>query len=533
MDNTIKKKELVNLFLEKEILLSADFLDSLEEEIEIDKIGELIKDKINSKDFLVLNKDLKALLLKKDRIDVDFKGLDKSKVLAEKSDNDKIYKGFLDFLNREDERLKSSESIEDLHKVNVLFSYDEESKKRNIQDFVKFFKNRYKAIVNILGNRQELQNITSISRILNKKDRETVAFIGMVVEKRFTKNKNITLVLEDLTASTRVLINKNNPEAFEIAKDIVLDEVIGLVGVNGENIVFTNNILLPDIPLHKELKKAKEDCYVVFLSDLHVGSCNFLPEEFKKFLKWINCETGNEKQKETASKVKYIFIVGDLVDGVGVYPNQEEELIIKDIYKQYEECAKLLSQIPLHIKLIICPGNHDAMRIAEPQPPLYKDFAEPIWKLKNVVLVSNPALINIHSSEDFSGFDVLMYHGYSFIYYADNVESIRSEGGIDRSDLIMKFLLKRRHLAPTHTSTLYLPDVNSDPLVINKVPDFFITGHIHKAMAANYRNITTVCGSCWQEKTSFEEKMGLHPEPTRVPIVNLQTREIKILRFDK
>ena len=173
------------------------------------------------------------------------------------------------------------------------------------------------------------------------------------------------------------------------------------------------------------------------------------------------------------------------------------------------------------------------MRITEPQPPIYQDFASAIWKLKNVTLVSNPALINIHASEKFPGFDVLMYHGYSFIYYADNVESIRSEGGVDRSDLIMKFLLKRRHLAPTHSSTLYVPDANSDPLVINKVPDFFVTGHIHKAMAANYRNVTTICGSCWQEKTSFEEKLGLHPEPTRVPIINLQTREIKILRFDK
>jgi DNA polymerase II small subunit len=95
----------------------------------------------------------------------------------------------------------------------------------------------------------------------------------------------------------------------------------------------------------------------------------------------------------------------------------------------------------------------------------------------------------------------------------------------------MKFLLKRRHLAPTHTSTLYIPDTKEDPLVIHKVPDFFITGHIHKSIAANYKNITLISGSCWQSKTDFQEKVGHNPEPGRVPMVNLKTREIKILKF--
>jgi DNA polymerase II small subunit len=146
-------------------------------------------------------------------------------------------------------------------------------------------------------------------------------------------------------------------------------------------------------------------------------------------------------------------------------------------------------------------------------------------------MVSNPSFINIHSSTDFSGFDILLYHGYSFDYYVANVDGIRQNGGYDRADLIMKFLLKRRHLAPTHTSTLYVPDVNKDPLVINKIPDFFITGHIHKTSVTNYKNTTLICGSCWQSTTSFQEKVGHHPEPCRVPIVNLNTREVKIMRF--
>jgi DNA polymerase II small subunit/DNA polymerase delta subunit B len=48
---------------------------------------------------------------------------------------------------------------------------------------------------------------------------------------------------------------------------------------------------------------------------------------------------------------------------------------------------------------------------------------------------------------------------------------------------------------------------------------------------SNFRSTTLVCGSCWQERTTYEEKLGLNPEPARVPVVNLQTREVKILRF--
>ena len=180
---------------------------------------------------------------------------------------------------------------------------------------------------------------------------------------------------------------------------------------------------------------------------------------------------------------------------------------------------------------MICPGNHDALHLAEPQPAFNPKYVGPLLELSNVKLVSNPSIANICGGQDFSGFDVLMYHGYSFDYYVSNVDAIRNLGGYTRSDLIMKFLLKRRHLAPSFTSTPYLPLHGEDPLLIKKIPDFFLTGHIHYVMAANYRNITMINGSCWQSKTSFQEKMGHEPEPGRVPMVNLKTREIKILKF--
>ena len=38
----------------------------------------------------------------------------------------------------------------------------------------------------------------------------------------------------------------------------------------------------------------------------------------------------NETQQDLANDVKYLVIGGDLVDGIGINPNQEKELKIKD-----------------------------------------------------------------------------------------------------------------------------------------------------------------------------------------------------------
>ena len=529
-ETILKRKEIIRRFIERRILVTKDFLDFLSSAPETEKkLQELLnavgKDKKNP---LVLSADAQQLLEQETLPSLNWEEFEGARAAWEKGKNLQIYQHFLSFIHaQENEKAAFSSSP-----VKILFSYDKPSKKREIQDFVLYFNARYSALEKMLRGRIELRNILSISRIIKKRERENVSLIGMVKEKETTKNNNIVLTLEDPSGSIKVLVNKNKPDMYKPAKDIVLDEVIGVNGVNGSNIVFANNILWPDVPLN-ERKKSKDEAYALFLSDLHVGSNNFLMDDFKKFIKWIQGDFGNEQQKNIAKKVKYIFIAGDLVDGCGIYPGQEPELQIPDIYEQYKACSELLRQIPPHIPLIICPGNHDAMRIAEPQPPLYKDFAGSIYELPNAYMVSNPALVNIHSSASFPGFDVLTYHGYSFDYFVSNVDGIRNGGGYDRADLIMKFLLQRRHLAPTHTSSLYLPETENDPMVIEKVPDFFISGHIHKTSVSNYRHITLISGSCWQSKTKFQEKVGHHPEPGRVPVVNLKTREVKILRFGK
>ena len=415
--------------------------------------------------------------------------------------------------------------------VKIDFSFADESKKRSCDDFVSYFRARFKTLRSILEQRQELQNVISLQRLNSKKEKEQVAIIGMVYEIQKTKSGNIMLTLEDLTGSIKCIIPKENNDMLELAKELVLDEIIGIVGFFNQKFVYANSLIWPDVPLSKELKKSPDEAYAVFLSDTEFGSKYFLKDKFDAFLKWINGEFGSEEQKQIAAKVRYLFVVGDLVEGVGIYPGQEAELLEIDIYKQYEMFAEAMKKIPSRINIVLSPGNHDAMRIAEPQPPLYKDLAPGIWQLPNVTMVSNPAIVNIHGSESFPGFDILLYHGYSFVYYSEHVETIRTAGGQDRVDLIMKLLLKKRHLAPTHTSTLYLPIALKDNLVISKVPDFFVSGHVHQFCAATDKNITLLNCSCWISQTPFQEKMGIVPKPARALVANLQTREIKVMRF--
>ncbi len=519
------KRDVVDYFLKKDILLNSSVLDYIDSHNK-DEVYELIKLKTDN-NFLVLNKDIHSLLKKTEKLNVDWFQLDSSFAVVEKEGDSSLYTKLLP----KESAAKTQKKKQVNSSVIVKFNYKENIKKREVQDFVSLFNSRYNQLASILRQRPELSNLNTITRVLSKKDKENVSVIGMISAKSTTKNGNYMLTIEDPTDEIKVLVNKNKPELIKLASSLVHDEVIGVVGVNSDKIIFANNIIQPDIPLTKELKKSPDEAYAVFLSDIHVGSNNFLEDKFRKFLKWINGELGNTEQRKIVEKVKYIFIAGDLVDGVGIYPGQDEELIIKDIYEQYKYCAELLKQIPSHIQLIIGPGNHDAMRIAEPQPKIYKDYAPDLYEMPNVTLVTNPSYINIHASKDFSGFDVLMYHGYSFDYYINNVDELRMNGGYDRADLMMKFLLQRRHLAPTHASTQYVPDADKDHLVMEIVPDFFVTGHVHKCSVADYKNVTMICGSCWQSITSFQEKVGHKPEPARVPIINLQTREKKILKF--
>jgi len=289
------------------------------------------------------------------------------------------------------------------------------NKKIEVKDFVTYFRNRLSEMKFFLQEHSKLDNLVSINKISGSK--HGISIIGIISDKKVTKNKNIILELEDLTGKIKILVNKDKKELCKKADDIALDSVIGIKGSGNSEIIFVNEIIFPDTKL-SERKKSIYDENVLFIGDLHFGSKYFLRKSFNKFIDYLSEKNSQDKE---ARKIKYLFIVGDVVTGVGNYPNQEKDLVIDDLEEQFSGVVELLGKIRKDIKIIISPGNHDGVRLMEPQPIFDKKFAWPLYEMENVILTENPAKVNIGFGKDFSGFDILTYHGFSLPYYANSV----------------------------------------------------------------------------------------------------------------
>lgn len=522
-------KEIIKICLEKGILLDKEvfeILSSLNEsninEV-INKIAET-KEKIITRSFFINNFDFfkNNELLEKLRIKFGI-SIEISREISKPEKQDK----------QEKQKIKEEKAEErkQIKNIKVLYSAANLTKKLEVDDFVKYFRNRFLIIKTILQQRPELDSLISINKISNTGQRQNISIIGIVYNKRITKNKNILLEIEDLTGKIFVLVNQNKPDIYEKAKDVIVDSVIGIKGVGGGEWIYANDIIFPDAILQEKFLYDKDES-VAFTSDIHVGSKNFLEKNFLKFISWLNGNLGDARQREEAKKIKYLFLAGDNIDGIGVYPGQEAFLEIKDIKKQYEKLAEYLSILRKDITIIICPGQHDAVRVAEPQPVIEKEYGYALHELDNIILVSNPAIIEIMNNEK-RGVKILMYHGDSLIPIISEVESLRAIKAHDNPAKIVRYLLKIRHLSPMHSSSIYIPNEKDDELVIKEVPDIITTADLHKPEVDMYNNVLIICSSCWQSMTPYEEKVGNHPDPCKVPILNLKTRQIKIMDFSE
>src|SRR5207253_9650083 len=116
--------------------------------------------------------------------------------------------------------------------------------------------------------------------------------------------------------------------------------------------LFPYTTLFRSIPDHKP-GRASEEVYAVLISDVHVGSKVFMEDAFGRVLGWLKGEVGGPDQRHVADRVKYVLIGGDLVDGIGVYPRQEVDLKVPDIYEQYRLAAKLVGEIPEYMDVVL------------------------------------------------------------------------------------------------------------------------------------------------------------------------------------
>lgn len=404
--------------------------------------------------------------------------------------------------------------------IKLLSISDFSSKKISVSDFIKHFRDRYGQLKEIL-EKNNFENLSSIRKIGKNKGIYTI--IVIISGKRITKNKNLLVEVEDLTGKSFVLVNNENLGLFSDAKNLMLDDIVALKVSGSSDMLFLSEIIYPDSKIDKEKYGENENC-VAFLGDLHIGSKMFLEKNFLKFISWINGEFGDDRQRAIAKKVKYLFLTGDNIDGVSHYPGQENFLNIKTCKGQYFKVEEILRKIRRDINIIMCPGQHDSVWVGEPQSVISEKWAPGLYKMDNLYMVPNPSLVEIE------GFKILMYHGASINGFINQMSDIRTKFGHTFPIKIVREILKRRHLAPTHGLVDYIP-YEKDNLVINMVPDIIATADQHRTEIDSYNNILMIASSCWQSITPFEKKIGNIPDPCKVPIFNLKTREIKIIDF--
>lgn len=385
----------------------------------------------------------------------------------------------------------------------------------NITDFTKLFRNRYSQIYRLLRKRQEMKHVIPMKKA--KRRDGTVAVIGIVDSITRSSKGHVLVDMEDESDSATVYIPA---EDAGMADTLVEDEVVGIIGMGRrDGLIIAQQLLRPDVPVNKKRKRRNGDGYAAFAADIHVGSKTFLEDEWKTFMRWMNGEIGTARQQEVAEQIKYLVIPGDVVEGIGIYPGQEKDLYIEDIYEQYRALAEELTAVPPDVTIMLQPGNHDVVRQALPQPAFEADV-QGIFSDLNMVFVGNPAYVRL------DGLDVLLYHGQSLFDFSMRI-------GINQNQPteIMKHMLMRRHMAPIYGEITPLAPEQHDYLVIDRVPDVFVTGHVHTTAIDSYRGVQLINASTWQSQTDYQRMMNFMPDPAKVPIVSLSGGRASLMDF--
>ncbi|GAB3689803.1 DNA-directed DNA polymerase II small subunit [Salinarchaeum chitinilyticum] len=379
-------------------------------------------------------------------------------------------------------------------------------------DFVDLFKDRFERLSGQLRGRVNHRPTDTLESMPGGSE---AAVVGMVDEIRSTANGHWIIDVEDTNGTFPVLIMKDR-DAAEHVDEILTDEVIAVQGTISDDgtILFVDDLYFPEVPRTFEPSTADRHVQAALVSDVHVGSQEFEADAWNRFADWLHTEE--------AESIEYLLIAGDMVEGVGVYPDQDEELDIIDVYEQYETFSEHLKAVPGDVEIVMIPGNHDAVRLAEPQPAFDEELRD-IMSAHDARITGNPSTVTIE------GVSVLMYHGVSLDEMI--AELPEEKANYDEPEKPMYQLLKKRHVAPQYGGHMRLAPEKEDYLVIDEVPDVFHTGHVHKLGYGKYRNVLAINSGCWQAQTDFQRSVNIDPDVGYAPIVDLDTLDVTIRKF--
>ena len=376
-----------------------------------------------------------------------------------------------------------------------------------VKGYNALFSSRFNKFKRIISDRPESKLLKSAASVKTTKIEGDVYVCGLITIRN--SERNITkLVLEDPSGSFEGIIF--DEELQKTAGTLLIDQfIMARVSLGKNSGYIIKDIILPDIP-DQAKNKSDSEVYAVFLSDLHIGSKYFMEDEFSEFISWLS------SPDPVARKVRFVLIGGDVVDGVGIYPNQNKELLCQTIEEQLKKAEDLIDKIPKNVKIIIMPGNHDPGRRALPQPAIPKKYNSGLWERENVTMVGNPAIISLN------GVKVTMFHGQSI----DDIVKTTPGLSYDKPTNVMKHLLRARHLSPIYGSQTPIAPEMEDLLVIEEIPDIFHVGHVHRAQLDMYKGILLVNSGSWQKQTPFQASVGMTPNPGIAIMVNLKTFQV-------
>ena len=402
------------------------------------------------------------------------------------------------------------ESVEDKH---VILSDPTRkiTSAEGIEGFGALFVDRYSKLLKIILQRSQANKLATIETVKAGKPKDEVFVAGLIMDRKI--DRDVTrLTFDDPSGSLETLVFKK--ELQTTANSLLIDQFVMQRISTGKNGGFiTKEIVVPDIPDHVT-NRSKTETYAVLISDLHVGSKYFMEKEFESFVLWLS------SLDPVARKVRFVLVCGDIIDGVGIFPNQDKELLLMDVDQQMEKAAQLLDKIPKHIKVFIIPGNHDPGRRALPQPAIPEKHNLNLWNRENFFMLGNPSMVELN------GVKILMFHGQSL----DDVVGTTPGLSYSQPAKAMRVLLKARHLSPIYGKRTPIAPELEDMMVINEIPDIFHSGHIHVVDLDMYRGILIVNSGAWQTQTPYQASVGITPTPGIALIVNLAT--LKVFRKD-
>lgn len=402
-----------------------------------------------------------------------------------------------------------------------------------VDGYTALFRSRFEKTMRILAQRPDSKRISKVSAVKQRvrmgKQIErgekslhgagnSIIIAGLLMSKR-TKKNDVELSVDDYTGI--LTATSSLEDVKKQVSTLTLDQMAMLELENGKGRpgLTIKSVMVPDIPDHLP-NKSKSEAYAVLISDLHVGSKYFMKNEFLRFLEWLSSPHSDDIVK----KIKFLCVGGDLIDGIGIFPNQDKELLEIDAAKQMSHAAQLLAKVPKHIKILVIPGNHDLGRRALPQPAIPKmNFGEQFYNLENCIMLGNPAFVELN------GVKVLMYHGQGL----DDIIATTPGLSYSKPAEAMKVLLKARHLAPIYGERTPVAPEREDMMVITEVPDIFHSGHVHVADIQSYRGTLVVNSGAWQSQTKFQQTMGITPTPGVAVIVNLATLQPLVYDFNQ